>query len=326
MYKPGAYKWLPSMTDQVAYLRAQLAHRDAQLEQVRAERDNHFVQEKEVLTHMRLLSSEAKDWKSRVVTEAEGVLCRESAQNAQQATETQEAMDQHYKAKWQQGEVDLKTLCQSNSTQVQSFASKMHETNDEHQKLHTAQERQLQLEAQTLREAHQHEQQAAHSVQEYENMIQELRCQADEQPNIRKLLWKKQLSQQSTYRAEIHELHTELLNMKEKSELKSHLAANMCRIDHTVPSRTVESEPENVLNTLSPGRRQRWILPRELETPNRPTSSGMQSPAGAPVQFGPSSQTREYASPLHVSLHQLNGEMYMFGGMLLEDDQDLPIG
>ena len=90
---------MPSMTDQVAYLRAQLAHRDAQLEQVRAERDNHFVQEEEVLAHMRLLSSEAKDWKSRVVTEAEEVLCRESAQIAQQATEAQEAMDQHYKAK-----------------------------------------------------------------------------------------------------------------------------------------------------------------------------------------------------------------------------------
>ena len=91
---------MPSTTDQVSYLRAQLAHRDAQLEQVRAERDNHFVQEEEVLAHMRLLSSEAKDWKSRVVTEAEEVLCRESAQAAQQATEVQEAMDQHYKAKW----------------------------------------------------------------------------------------------------------------------------------------------------------------------------------------------------------------------------------
>ena len=109
MYKPGAYKWLlkeplwagltnehlaqqvaqrsmmPSMTDQVAYLRAQLAHRDAKLEQVRAERDNHFVQEEEeeVLAHMRPLSSEANlDWKSRVVTEAEELLCRESAQIA----------------------------------------------------------------------------------------------------------------------------------------------------------------------------------------------------------------------------------------------------
>ena len=36
---------MPSITDQVSYLRAQPAHRDAQLEQVRAERDNHFVQE-----------------------------------------------------------------------------------------------------------------------------------------------------------------------------------------------------------------------------------------------------------------------------------------
>ena len=243
---------MPSMTDQVAYLRAQLAHRDAQLEQVRSERDNHFVQEEEVLAHMRLLSSEAKDWKSRVVTEAEEVLCRESAQIAQQATEAQEAMDQHYKAKWQQAEVDLKALCQSNSTQVQSFATKMHETNEEHQKLHTAQERQLQLEAQALREAHQYGQQAAQSVQEYENMIQELRHQADEQPDIQKLIWKKQLSQQSTYRAEIHELHTELLNMKEKSEMKSHFAANMCRIDHTLPSRTVESEPvQGYLNPIA---------------------------------------------------------------------------
>ena len=120
------HSMMPSMNDQFAYLRAQLAHRGAQLEQVRAERDNHFVQENEVLTHMRLLSSEAKDWKSRVVTEAKEVLCRESAQIAQQATEAHEAMDQHYKAKWKQAEADLKALCQSNSAQVQSFASKLH--------------------------------------------------------------------------------------------------------------------------------------------------------------------------------------------------------
>ena len=67
---------MPSTSDQVLYFCAQLAHREAQLEQVRAERDNHFVQNKRVLAHMRLLSSEAKDWKSRVVTEAEEALCR----------------------------------------------------------------------------------------------------------------------------------------------------------------------------------------------------------------------------------------------------------
>ena len=62
---------MPSQNDQVSYLRAQLAHREAQLEQVHAERDNHFTQEEVVLAHTRLLSSEAKDWKSRVVTEAD---------------------------------------------------------------------------------------------------------------------------------------------------------------------------------------------------------------------------------------------------------------
>ena len=103
--------------------------------------------------HMRLLSSEAKDWKSREVTETEKVLCRESAQAAHQASETQEAMDQHYKAKWRLAEADLQALCQSNSAQVQSLASKLRETNLEHQQLDTAQERQLQLEAQALRQA-----------------------------------------------------------------------------------------------------------------------------------------------------------------------------
>ena len=47
---------------------------------------------------MRVLSSEAKDWKSRVVSEAEQVLCRESAEAAQRATEVQEAMDKQFQA------------------------------------------------------------------------------------------------------------------------------------------------------------------------------------------------------------------------------------
>ena len=165
-------------------------------------------------------------------------------------------------------------------------------------------------------------------------MIQELRRQAEEQPDIQKRLWKRQLSQQSTYRAEIHELHTEMLNMKEKSEMKSHLAASMCKIEQTVPSRTVDSEPENVLNTLCPGRSARWILAHGLETPNRPTSSGLQSLAGAPVQFGPSPQPREYARPPpcfvppaqwgDVHGRAGNEDCELFGGMLIGDDQDLP--
>ena len=93
--------------------------------------------------------------------------------------------------------------------------------------------------------------------------------------------------------------------------MKAHLAANMCRIEQTVPSRTVDAEPDNTLNTLSPGRSSRWILPHELETPNRPTSSGLQSPVGVPVQFGPSPMTREYSAtpPAHVPPAQW-GEFY----------------
>ena len=123
---------------------------------------------------MRLLSSEAKDWKSRVVTEAEEVLCRDLAQAAQQATEAQEAMDQHYKAKWRQAEADLTALCQSNSAQVQSLAAKLQETDLELQELHTAQERQLRHEAQALRQAQEQEQQAAQMTQEHEVLFKNL--------------------------------------------------------------------------------------------------------------------------------------------------------
>ena len=127
---------------------------------------------------------------------------------------------------------------------MQSLAAKLHETNLEHQELHAAYERQLQLEAQALREAQQQEQQEAQMTQEHEYAIQELRRQAEEQPAIQKTLWKRQLSQQSTYKAEIHELYTEMLNMREKSEMQSHLAASMCKLEHSVPSRSVETEPQ----------------------------------------------------------------------------------
>ena len=120
---------MPSLDDQVSHLRAQLAHREAQLEQVRAERDNHFVQEEEeVLAYVRLLSSEAKDWRSRVAADAEEVLCRESAQAAQHATKAQEAMDKRYQARWGQAEAEPRDLCKSNSVQAQSVASKLQET------------------------------------------------------------------------------------------------------------------------------------------------------------------------------------------------------
>ena len=122
----------------------------------------------------------------------------------------------------------------------------------EHHELHTAQERQLRLEAQALCQAQEQEQQAAQMTHEHKLAIQEFRRQTEEQPELHKLLWRRQLSQQSTYKAEIHELYTEMLNMREKSEMQSRLSAHMCKLEHTSPSRTLESEPENVLDTASP--------------------------------------------------------------------------
>ena len=61
------------------------------------------------------------------------------------------------------------------------------------------------------------------------------------------------------------------------------------------PSLTVEVEPENVLNTASPGRRSSWILALELMTPMRPTTGGLRTPEGAPVRYGPSPVTQQYS-------------------------------
>ena len=164
------------------------------------------------------------------MTEAEEVLCRESAQAAQHATETQEAMDKQYQARWRQAEAEFRDLCQSNSAQVQSLASKLQETQLEHQQLYIEQERQLQLEAQAPKQSQREEHQAAVLAREHELAIQELRRQAEEQPELLKLQWRRQLSQQASYKAEIHELYTEMLNMREKSEMKSALSAQMCRL------------------------------------------------------------------------------------------------
>ena len=101
------------------------------------------------------------------------------------------------------------------------------------------------------------------------------------------------LSQQASYKAEIHELYTETLNMHEKSETQAALSAKMRRLEQL--SLTVEAEPENVLNTASPGRRSSWVLASELMTPARRTTGGMQTPNGPPVQLGPSPVTQQYS-------------------------------
>ena len=62
-----------------------------------------------------------------------------------------------------------------------------------------------------------------------------------------------QLSQQASYKAEIDKLYTEMLNMQEKSEMKAALSANTRRLEQ--PSLTIKAEPENVLNSASPGSR-----------------------------------------------------------------------
>ena len=102
--------------------------------------------------------------------------------------------------------------------------------------------------------------------------------------------WKHQI-QQASYMAEIHDLYTEMLKMRERSDMQASLSTKMCRLEQ--PSLTVKVEPENVLNTACPGRSPSWILASELMTPVKPTTGGIQSLRGPPVQYGPSPVTQQ---------------------------------
>ena len=225
---------------------------------------------------------------------------RRSCTSCHRGTEVQETMDKQLQARWRQTEAEPRDLCKSNSAQVQSLAAKLHENELENQQLHTAQERQLQLEAQALGRSQDLEQKACSIAHESEIALREVRRKAEEQPQVLKTQWKLQLSQQASYKAEIHELYTEMLNMCEESELQAALSAKMHRLEQ--PSLTVEPEPENVLNTASPGRSSSWILPSELMTPARPTTGGIQTPTGPPVQYGPSTITQQYGRPRDLAV------------------------
>ena len=198
-----------------------------------------------MLAHTRLLSSEAKDWKSRAVSEVEQVLCQESAEAAQRATDVQEAVEK-VQARWRQVEAELRDLRQSNSAQVQNLAARLRESELEHHQPRTAKEGQLQLEAQALRRSQDLEQQAASIAHEQELALRNLRKQAESQPKALQTQWRYQMSQQASYKAETHDLYTKMLNVRKKSELQAALSAKMCRFEP--PSHTVQAIPDDLFH------------------------------------------------------------------------------
>ena len=106
--------------------------------------------------------------------------------NTHHATETQQAMHKQDQARWRQAEAEIRDLCRSNSAQVQTLADHLREKELEHQQRHTAQERQLQLEAQAFKRPQDLEQQAHSIAHEREIALRELCRQAGEQPQALK--------------------------------------------------------------------------------------------------------------------------------------------
>ena len=229
---------------------------------------------------MRLFSSEAKDWKSSVVSEGEPLLVKESAEAAQKATEVQEAIDKQFQARWRQAEAQPRDMCESNSAQLQQLADRLHNKSElEHQQLHTANERRLQLETQALKVSQDMEQQRSRSA----TTTGPISSTAGPNESILEAT----VVSKGRLEAETHALHTELANMAEKSELQTTLSAKMISLESPRP--TVEVEPENLLNTVGPCGSPSWILPSQLVTPRRATTSGEQTLSSAPISYCPTS-------------------------------------
>ena len=124
---------------------------------------------------MRLLSSETKDWKSRVVSETEQVLVKKSAEAPSKANETQK--------KHSSG------ICTSPTVLMYSSLQKV--CTEKHQQLHSANERRLQLEAQTLRMSQDMEQQTFSIADE--RKVRQLQDKSAAQPDLQTEQWTPQL-------------------------------------------------------------------------------------------------------------------------------------
>ena len=133
--------------DQIQYSRDQLVHREAQLKHVKSERNIHFAQKEELLAHMRLLNSEAKHWKSGVVSETEHVLVRKTAEAAQRH---KKPWTNRFKPNGKKQRLNLGTCVSPPALKHNSSQPVCREANW-NTSSYTANERRLQLKAQTLR-------------------------------------------------------------------------------------------------------------------------------------------------------------------------------
>ena len=112
-------------------------------------------------------------------------------------------------------------MYESNSAQARHLAASLRESEVERQQLHAANERCLQLEAQTLRRSQDLQQEALSLANQCEVEVQHLQDKTEAQPQLLKAQWQNQMSQTATCKAEIHAWRAEIANMAEKSELPS---------------------------------------------------------------------------------------------------------
>ena len=99
--KMGAFRWLFDKRHKLEFVKSMIRYntyvRTSLIEKHNLNMCVHNVTfisiKRKLLAHMRLLSSETKELKSRVVNKTEQVLCRESAEVVHHAIEVQKTMD-----------------------------------------------------------------------------------------------------------------------------------------------------------------------------------------------------------------------------------------
>ena len=142
---------------------------------------------------VRLLSSEAKNWKSRVVSEANKFYVKNPQKQLTEPLKCKKPWTNIFKPNGDKPKQNSR-ICMSPTALKRKPSQSDYETANWNTSSHTANETQLQLEAQSLRKPQDLEQQAARITHEREVKLRDLRDQSAAQPQLLKTQLKNQTS------------------------------------------------------------------------------------------------------------------------------------
>ena len=187
----------------VQALKQQLAEKGAELERVKFQRDVQFEQETEMLSKMRLMASESRDWRARVIHESEELFHYEASQSARVERELETVLQREA----------IATRQAQRLAQLQAVNSHLVQSTEER----------YSHEAAALEAAQASQRQSHIDANEVKAEVAQLRRRCEEQPEHLRQYWARSVQQETEYKAKIHELQTQLRIQEDNARISRQL-------------------------------------------------------------------------------------------------------